>query len=63
MEMINRCLEMTAGMRADLDAFDRAALRKEMIAMRKETRSPAFGSRKERRRLAAIQRQAEKAKA
>lgn len=60
MEMINRCLEMTADKKAELEAFDRATQRKEMIAMRKESRSTEFGNRKERRRLAAQQRQAEK---
>lgn len=62
MEMINRCLEMSADKRAEIEAFDRATQRKEMIAMRQENRSAEFGNRKERRRLAALQRQAEKAK-
>lgn len=61
MEMINRCLEMTADKRAELEAFDRAKQRKEMIAMRAESRSPDFGNRKHRRRLAAQQRQLERA--
>jgi hypothetical protein len=61
MEMINRCLEMTADKKVALEEFDRAKQRKEMIAMRGESRSPDFGNRKYRRRLAAQQRQLEKA--
>lgn len=57
MEMINRCLEMTADKRAALEDFDRAKQRKEMIAMRAESRSPDFGNRKARRRQAALERQ------
>lgn len=59
MEMINRCLEITADKRAELEAFDRRhAERKEMIARRRELReaSPDFGNRKERRRQAALAR-------
>lgn len=57
MEMINRCLEMTADKKSALEEFDRANQRKEMIAMRKENRSPDFGNRKARRREAALARQ------
>jgi hypothetical protein len=58
MEMINRCLEITADKRAELEEFDRRnGKRKEMIALRKEARSSDFGNRKERRRNAALARQ------
>jgi hypothetical protein len=58
MEMINRCLEITHAKRDEIEIFDRAQKRKEMIAMRKErARSPEFGNRKERRRQRAIERQ------
>lgn len=57
MEMINRCLEISADKRAELEAFDRAKQRKELIAMRAESRSPDFGNRKARRRQAALARQ------
>jgi hypothetical protein len=62
MEMLNRCLEITDLKRAALERFDqdvahqRHLERKEMIAARKEARSPEFGNRKERRRQAALQR-------
>jgi len=58
MEMINRCLEITADKRAEIDAFDQR--RKEKLAMRqklRESRSPDWGNRKQRRREAALQRQ------
>lgn len=61
MEMINRCLEMTADKRAELEAFDRAKQRKETIAMRADSRSLDFGNRKYRRRVASQKRQLEKA--
>lgn len=57
MEMINRCLEVSADKRAELEAFDRAKRRKEVIAMRAENRSSDFGNRKARRRQAAMERQ------
>lgn len=63
MEMINRCLEVSEAKRAEIEAFDlRSSRRKEMIAMRADDRSPENGNRKARRRLAAQQRQLEKAK-
>lgn len=55
MEMINRCLEITAAKRAELDEFDRRhAERKAMIEERRERRGE--GNRKERRRQAALDR-------
>jgi hypothetical protein len=60
MEMINRCLEITAAKRDELEAFDRAAKRKEMIANRVDGRSEMFSNRKERRRQAALKREQEK---
>jgi hypothetical protein len=60
MEMINRCLEITADKRAELEEFDRRkGKRMKMMEERAEWRdqSPTFGNRKERRRLAALERQ------
>lgn len=59
MEMINRCLEITADKRADLEEFDRRKgkrmqLMEERAAWRES--SPTFGNRKERRRQAALAR-------
>lgn len=58
MEMINRCLEISDGKRAALEAFDRHAQRKEMIANRigRREQSDALGNRKWRRRQAALAR-------
>ena len=57
MEMINRCLEVSAAKRAEIEANDRHQRRKEEIAMRRELRGEGFGNRKERRRQAALERQ------
>lgn len=59
MEMINRCLEITADKHADLEEFDRRkGKRTKMIEERAAWReaSPTFGNRKERRRQAAMER-------
>jgi hypothetical protein len=60
MEMINRCLEITADKRAELEEFDRRkGKRMRMMEERAEwrERSDTFGNRKERRRQAALERQ------
>lgn len=60
MEMINRCLDVTADKRAELEEFDRRkGKRMEMMEERATRReqSPTFGNRRERRRLAALERQ------
>lgn len=63
MEMINRCLLVSPTTRAQIERRDQQEVdmrhiqRKAMIAERKETRSADFGSRKERRRQAALARQ------
>jgi hypothetical protein len=60
MEMINRCLEITADKRAELEEFDRRkGKRMEKMEQRAAWRevSPTFGNRKERRRQAALERQ------
>jgi hypothetical protein len=56
MEMINRCLEISEAKRAELEAHDRHAKRKEAIAARRDLRemSGEFGNRKERRKQAAL---------
>ena len=56
MEMINRCLEISAAKRAELEDADRRNERKAKIAERREHRSPDFGNRKQRRREAALAR-------
>jgi hypothetical protein len=59
MEMINRCLDITADKKAELEEFDRRkGKRMEMLATRAEHRevSETFGNRKERRRQAALDR-------
>lgn len=57
MEMINRCLEISAVKRAEIEDADRRnEERKALIAERIEHRSPDFGNRKQRRRAAALAR-------
>lgn len=59
MEMINRCLEITADKRAELDEYDRRNAKRMKMEERAAWReaSPTFGNRKERRRQAALERQ------
>jgi hypothetical protein len=60
MEMLNRCLDVSADKRAELEEFDRRkGNRMKMMEERAAWRevSPTFGNRKERRRQAALERQ------